>query len=101
MSNDKSFSLCLSIEGIVVLGAPVGYTGFVKDKLNARVEKVQEVVELLPLLEDPHTEFVLLRSCLALPCSCSALLIQLITKSCCASSTLSSEVLFLVCSALP
>ena len=54
-------------EGIVVLGAPVGYTGFVKDKLNARVEKVQEVVELLPLLEDPHTEFVLLRSCLALP----------------------------------
>ena len=54
-------------DGIVVLGAPVGYTAFVKEKLQKRVEKVQSVVELLPLLKDPHSEFVLLRSCLSLP----------------------------------
>ena len=51
----------------MVLGAPVGYTAFVKEKLQKRVEKVQSVVELLPLLKDPHSEFVLLRSCLSLP----------------------------------
>ena len=51
----------------VVLGAPVGYSGFVREKLVRRVEKICEVVERLPLLKDPHTEFVLLRSCLSLP----------------------------------
>ena len=45
----------------------MGYTAFVKEKLQKRVEKVQSVVELLPLLKDPHSEFVLLRSCLSLP----------------------------------
>ena len=54
-------------DGIVVLGAPVGYSGFIKEKLESRVEKIREVVELLPLLKDPHTEYVLLRSCLSLP----------------------------------
>ena len=54
-------------DGIVVLGAPVGYDGFVREKLEGRVEKVREVVQLLPLLKDPHSEFVLLRSCLSLP----------------------------------
>ena len=43
------------------------YSGFVKEKLEDRVEKVRGVVELLPLLKDPHSEFVLLRSCLSLP----------------------------------
>ena len=54
-------------EGIVVLGAPVGYRAFTRAKLEERVEKVRQITELLPLLEDPHSEFVLLRSCLALP----------------------------------
>ena len=31
------------------------------------MEKIKDITALLPLLEDPHTEFVLLRSCLALP----------------------------------
>ena len=31
------------------------------------MENIREVVERLPLLKDPHTEFVLLRSCLSLP----------------------------------
>ena len=54
-------------DGIVALGAPVGYSAFVRGKLQKKVEKVQSVVELLPLLKDPHSEFVLLRSCLSLP----------------------------------
>ena len=35
--------------------------------VEKKVEKVREVTELLPLVEDPHTEFALLRSCLSLP----------------------------------
>ena len=54
-------------EGIVVLGAPIGYQGFVKEKMMEKVEKVRSITEKLPLLRDPHLEFVLLRSCLSLP----------------------------------
>ena len=54
-------------EGIILLGAPVGSQEFVEAKVKQKVEKVEEITGLLPLLEDPHTEFVLLRSCLALP----------------------------------
>ena len=54
-------------EGIVLLGAPIGSKGYVEKEVRRKVEKVREVTELLPLLQDPHTEFVLLRSCLSLP----------------------------------
>ena len=54
-------------EGITVLGAPVGYNAFVRGKLEGKVEKIRQITEKLPLLKDPHCEFVLLRSCLALP----------------------------------
>ena len=54
-------------EGIVVLGSPVGHRAFVREKLKEKVEKVQHTTEQLPLLRDPHCEFVLLRSCLGLP----------------------------------
>lgn len=50
-----------------MLGAPVGHRAFTKAKLEERVEKVRQVTELLPHLQDPHTEFTLLRSCLGLP----------------------------------
>ena len=53
--------------GITVLGAPVGYDAYAREVLLGRIEKVRQVTELLPLLKDPHCEFVLLRSCLALP----------------------------------
>ena len=43
-------------DGIVVLGAPVGYSGFIKENLGKRIEKIREVVERLPLLKDPHTD---------------------------------------------
>ena len=54
-------------EGVVVLGAPIGSAGFVEEVIRRKVEKVREITGLLPLLKDPHTEFVLLRSCLSLP----------------------------------
>ena len=54
-------------EGIVLLGAPLGSEAFVAAEVEKKVEKVKEVTELLPLIEDPHTEFALLRSCLSLP----------------------------------
>ena len=53
--------------GIVVLGALVGCRSFVGEGLSAGVEGVRAVVGLLPLVGDPRTEFVLLRSCLSLP----------------------------------
>ena len=53
--------------GVMVLGAPVGSNQFVRDALERRVRKIQEITAHLPLLKDPHTEFTLLRSCLSLP----------------------------------
>ena len=35
--------------------------------MRKKVDKIRHTTELLPLLRDPHCEFVLLRSCLALP----------------------------------
>ena len=57
-------------DGIVVLGAPIGYNTFIQEKIQSRVSQVQKVVELLPLVRDPHSELVLLRSCLSLPKIC-------------------------------
>ena len=54
-------------EGIVVLGAPIGSRAFVQQRLRKRVDKVRDITALLPDIKDPHTEFVILRSCLSLP----------------------------------
>ena len=54
-------------EGIVVLGAPIGSRAFVQQRLRRRVDKVRDITALLPDIKDPHTEFVILRSCLSLP----------------------------------
>ena len=53
--------------GIVLLGAPLGSHQFEQEKINLKVEKIREITEHLFLLNDPHTEFALLRSCLSLP----------------------------------
>ena len=45
----------------------MGNSEFVKSELEAKVEKIRKIVELLPSIQDPHTQFVLLRSCLSLP----------------------------------
>ena len=53
--------------GVTLLGAPIGNMEFVKSELKAKVEKIRRIVELLHSIQDPHTKFVLLRSCLSLP----------------------------------
>ena len=54
-------------EGIILLGAPVGSLKFTKEALKERSNKAEKLVGLLPNMKDPHSEFVLLRSCLSLP----------------------------------
>jgi len=39
----------------------------VEGEMRKKIDKVEEITNLLPLLEDPHTEYVLLKSCLSLP----------------------------------
>ena len=54
-------------DGVMLLGAPLGRDAFVRKAVEERVRKIEEITTLLPQLEDPQTEFVLLRACLALP----------------------------------
>ena len=54
-------------EGVVLLGAPLGSENFVGEVIRTKIDKIRQVTSLLPDLQDPHTEFALLRSCLALP----------------------------------
>ena len=54
-------------EGVALLGAPLGSAEFEAKHIRLKVDKIKDTTALLPLLEDPHTEFVFLRSCLALP----------------------------------
>ena len=49
------------------MGEPLGSKQYVKEKIQTLVAKVQRLTSLLPLLGNPHTESVLLRSCLGLP----------------------------------
>jgi hypothetical protein len=53
--------------GVILLGAPLGSVDFVGEAVKTKVRKIEDITALLPLLQDPHTEFVLLRACLALP----------------------------------
>ena len=54
-------------EGVTLLGAPLGSEEFVGREVGKKIGKIREITNRLPHLQDPHTEFVLLRSCLALP----------------------------------
>ena len=53
--------------GIVLLGSPVGEDNFVHDVIERKIQAVHDITQLLPTLQDPHSEFVLLRSCFSLP----------------------------------
>ena len=53
--------------GVKLLGSPVGDSDFVERFLKSRIEKVRSITKELSSLHQPHLEFVLLRSCLALP----------------------------------
>ena len=46
---------------------PVGATSFEEEVVNERINKAEELIEKLRTIEDPYTEYVLLRNCLALP----------------------------------
>ena len=53
--------------GFTHLGVSVGDEDFVWRGVKGRVDKVGKLLEKLPSLKDPHSEFVLLRSCFSLP----------------------------------
>jgi hypothetical protein len=54
-------------DGIVLLGSPIGCSQFERLAMESRIDKVKELTARLPLMQDAHTEYVLLRSCLSIP----------------------------------
>ena len=53
--------------GVDLLGTPVGDRAFTEKTIRKRLEKIRQISDKLPQLQDAHTEFSLLRSCLSLP----------------------------------
>ena len=53
--------------GFKLLGAPIGDTNFEKEVMAQKISQTEQLIDKLNIIEDPHTEFVLLRNCLALP----------------------------------
>ena len=53
--------------GYHLLGAPVGNIPFSRDAVEDRVQKIAEIFDHLPGINDAQTEFSLLRSCFSLP----------------------------------
>ena len=53
--------------GITLLGAPLGHTGYESEFIREKIDKIRQITSLLPDLQDAHSEFSLLRSCLSLP----------------------------------
>ena len=53
--------------GFKLLGAPIGEEDFVEEVLRRRLEGVRSLLAELHILEDPHLEFTLLRSCFSFP----------------------------------
>ena len=54
-------------DGIVLLGSPIGSRVFEKQVISRRIDKVRDISEMLPLMKDAQSEYVLLRSCLSIP----------------------------------
>ena len=54
-------------EGVKLLGAPIGSQAFQKVAMEEKVYKLENLMDKLSLLEDPHTEYAMLKSCFALP----------------------------------
>ena len=54
-------------QGVKFLGAPIGSDEFIVQFVKKKVAKIKNITAQLPSLHQPHLEFVLLRSCLALP----------------------------------
>ena len=54
-------------DGFILLGTPMGTPSFSRQVLAKRIAKIKEATVKLPTLNDSHVEFILLRSCLAMP----------------------------------
>ena len=54
-------------DGFQLLGCPIGSPTYCASSFLQRVKKVEDILHLLPDLEDSQMEATLLRSCLALP----------------------------------
>jgi hypothetical protein len=54
-------------EGVKLLGALIGSHAFQKVAMEEKVYKLEKLMDKLSLLEDPHTEYAMLKSCFALP----------------------------------
>ena len=54
-------------EGFKLLGAPIGSSAFEGEYLDEKVDKLDQLMDKISRLEDPHTEYALLRNCFALP----------------------------------
>ena len=59
--------LLVKEEGIVLLGSPIGSRDFERQIIQKRIDKVSEISDRLPLMQDAQSEYVLLRSCLSIP----------------------------------
>ena len=57
----------ISDTGIILLGTPLGSQTFVQERIREKIEAVRDITNHLPLIQDSHSEFVLLRSCFSLP----------------------------------
>ena len=53
--------------GIKVLGSPIGDVSYSQGFVAAKVDQMEELLDNLHSLEDPHSEYALLRSCFSLP----------------------------------
>lgn len=53
--------------GFKLLGAPVGNWDYEEQILEERLVSVQHILDSLHLLDDPHMEYTLLRSCFSFP----------------------------------
>jgi hypothetical protein len=53
-------------DGIVLLGSPIGSREFAEQTIRKRITKINETTNKLLLLQDAHSEYVLLRSWLSL-----------------------------------
>ena len=53
--------------GFELLGSPIGPPSFCNSFVSKRVEKIEEALHSLNLLDEPQVEYLLLRSCLGVP----------------------------------
>ena len=61
--NDLPEELQKSIDGITLLGTPVGSQSYIHNVVDKKVKNIITAIDLLPELNDPQAELCLLRAC--------------------------------------